>query len=360
MFTPVGKKGSSKYGNNKKVTEDLFRNFKLSEESKKALATVGNFGLARSTWSTYGTAERMLAKCAKSTGRKLELPLNQEDVLEFVGWLIGERNIKAATVNSYLAGIRQMHIMKGIEPPMLRTSLVKFLLKGKANLDNIKARTKNEAKRLPMTMNMMRLLKEEIRRWEADLDLKLLLWAVATMAFHGAFRIHELLCRLESEFDPDFALLGKDVKLKEGADGVLALEVKLKCPKESKSGKVVVVDIFASGGTLCPVKAFTRWQSKTTKTENMPLFRDNKGVPMTGSKINNYLKFLLSKHVDYKKGKFTGHSFRIGLATTLGTLGFSDADVKEAGRWSSNVHEIYMKLPRRRRLAVAEKISKLE
>jgi hypothetical protein len=38
--------------------------------------------------------------------------------------------LRASTVNSYLAGVRQMHIMLGLEPPNLRSSLVKLILKG--------------------------------------------------------------------------------------------------------------------------------------------------------------------------------------------------------------------------------------
>jgi hypothetical protein len=87
----------------------------------------------------------------------------------------------------------------------------------------------------------------------------------------------------------------------------------------------------------------------------MPLFRDQKGVPVTGAKMNTKLKELLSKHVDYRKGRFTGHSFHIGLATTLGTMGFNNDDIKEAGRWSSNAYEVYMQLPRRQRLEIAGK-----
>jgi hypothetical protein len=359
-FTPVAKKGSTKYGNNNRVSKELFDSFKLSEESKRALAAVGDYGLARSTWSTYSTAERMLAMCAKHRKQCMELPLSQDSLLEFIGWLISERKVKAGTINSYLSGIRQMHILKGMEPPIIRTNLVKFLLQGKKNLDNVLARTEDPIKRLPMTMNMMRLLKEETRRWEVSLDQKLLLWAIATLAFHGAFRIHELLCRLESEYDPDFVLLRKDVKVKEGDDGINIIEVKLKSPKENKSGKAVLIDIFESKGSLCPVKAFTRWLNRNNGDRNLPLFRDERGIPITGAKMNSWLKELLGKHVDYKKGKFTGHSFRIGLATTLGTMGFSNDDIKEAGRWSSNAYEVYMKLPRRRRLAVAGKISKLE
>jgi hypothetical protein len=197
----------------------------------------------------------MLAKCAKERNRKFELPLAADDILEFVGWLISDRKVKAGTVNSYLSGLRQLHILRGMEPPVIRTSLMKFLLQGKKNLDNISDRSNNKAKRLPITMNVMRLLKEEIRVWNVSLDQKLLAWAIATVAFHGAFRIHELLCRVESEFEPDFTLLNQDIKVKSDELGAKSLEVKLKCPKENRNGKAVMVDIFESGGTLCPVKA---------------------------------------------------------------------------------------------------------
>jgi hypothetical protein len=64
-------------------------------------------------------------------------------------------------------------------------------------------------------------------------------------------------------------------------------------------------------------------------------------------------------NIDYQNGKISSHSFRIGLATTLGTLGFSADDIKEAGRWSSNAYEIYLRLPRVKRAAIAKKIGNL-
>jgi hypothetical protein len=290
----------------------------------------------------------------------MELPLQEEDVLEFVGWLAIERKVKAGTMNSYLAGIKQLHIIQGMEPPTRRTSLIKFLLQGKKNMDNIASKKKETIKRLPMTMTVMRLLKEEIRRWEVSTEQKLLAWAIATTAFHRAFRIHEILNKTECEFDPDFALLGRDLTVKENQTGNRWMEIKLKCSKENKNGKEVVIDIFESKGALCPVKAYTRWIGRQPVEQNLPVFRDEKGTPVTGRKMNSWLRELLSKHVDYDKARFTGHSFRIGLATTLGTMGFTTEDIKEAGRWSSRAYEVYMKLPRRQRLAVAEKISKLD
>lgn len=137
------------------------------------------------------------------------------------------------------------------------------------------------------------------------------------------------------------------------------MTVKLKCPKESKVGKCTVVEVYETEGTLCPVKAFRRWEEKTTLQKGLPLFRDQDGTPLTGRKINSWLKNRLEDLIDYKKGKFTAHSFRIGLATTMGTLGCSEEDIKEAGRWSSNAYEVYMKLPRLKRAGVAKKIGNL-
>lgn len=360
-FSPVAVKGSTKYGGAGKCSGSLFTGFKLSEGTMKVLTEAGNHGLAKSTWSTYNTAERMLAMCSKQRSTDMALPLSEEKLLEFIGWLIEVRKLKSGTINSYISGMRQLHLLRGMEPPTLRTNLVKFLLRGKKHMDDIKDRQSNSVKRLPMTMTMMRLLKEETRAWDATIMEKLLMWAVATLAFHGAFRIHELLCRTEAEFDPDFALLTGDVKIKPGQGDTADrfLEVKLKCPKESKTGKVVVLEVYETKGTLCPVKAFERWESRTVTKNGLPLFRDEHGTPVTGARMNRWLKNRLKGHVDYKTGKFTSHSFRIGLATTMGTEGFSAADIKEAGRWSSNAYELYMKLPRVKRASVAKAISKL-
>jgi hypothetical protein len=101
--------GSTKYGNQRRCSSLMLEGFNLSEKSTSALLEVGDHGLAKSMWSTYSTAQRMLAKCAKETKKKMELPLSQADLLEYIGWLISERNLKAGTVNSYLSGLTAAH-----------------------------------------------------------------------------------------------------------------------------------------------------------------------------------------------------------------------------------------------------------
>lgn len=210
-------------------------------------------------------------------------------------------------------------------------------------------------------MNMMRLLKELIRLADTPVMDMLLMWSVSTLAFHGAFRIHELLSKADDNFDPDFTLLTKTVvlKLSKSADEHGFLEITLKCPKESKTGKAVVIEVFQTNGVLCPVKAYSRWCSRAQSEPNLPLFCEESGLAFTGSKFSKWLRDTLAGHVDYECGKFTSHSFRIGLATTLASLGFLVDDIKEAGRWSSNAWELYAQLPRVKRAAIAKKIATL-
>ena len=42
----------------------------------------------------------------------------------------------------------------------------------------------------------------------------------------------------------------------------------------------------------------------------------------------------------------------------MATLGFSEKDIKTAGRWSSSAVEKYIKLPRSKRIMVAGKVQK--
>ena len=357
-FTPRAAQGKLKYGDKGNCTAELFSSLNIPEETKKNLAKWGNFGLAQGTWSSYRTAERMWWTCMKAKRRLSQLPASQDDITIFVEWLIEDRNVKAGTVKSYLAGIRQMHIVKGMDPPVIRSAGIQWVLKGKKNAENISARRTGQDGRLPMTVNMMKLLKETIRVSDEDITWKLLLWAVCCLAFNGAFRIHELLAKSATEFDVDFTLLTEHIRLREGraTEGGRFLEVKLQCPKEDKTGKAVIVEVFESTGSLGPVKAFERWRSRTVAELGYPLFREQCGTPLTGRKLNSWLKRLLSPYVDYSKKKITSHSFRIGLATTLGTLGFSDSDIKQAGRWNSNAYELYMRQPRVKRSGVAKKI----
>ena len=322
-----------------------------------------NHGLSRGTWASYSSAFKALQKFAAEKNETLSFPLSQKQILAFIAFL-ANRNLSAKTINVYLAGIRQYHLVAGVELPTIRSPIVNLIIEGKKHQDILHKKTQGDKSRLPMTPTMMLLLKEELRinRTLDDKD-KLLIWAVATLAFNGAFRIHELLARKTSSFDPKFSLLGRDVSLKSvpiGKEKVEAIQVLIKSEKKDRVGAGIKVDVYESKGPLCPVNAYKKWLKKTGYTPaKKPAFLFASGKPLTGKTMNSLLKKFLNKHLQSTKRKITSHSFRGGIASLMGELGYSDSDIMAIGRWSSRSFEAYLKLPRTKRVEMARKLGKL-
>lgn len=361
-FEPTPLHGSVKYGPNGLYSVDSFPNSHLQDQWKEMLASAANFSLAKKTWSTYSTAIRMLDKCGTETGSNMQFPLDENNTLTFIAWLMN-RGLSTSTINSYLSGIRQAHLVRGIEIPVLRTSIVTQILEGTKKIDALKARLGAKPKRLAITPLILRTWKAELCSSQHSNTDKLMLWTISVLAFQGSFRIHELLNRHTTTFDPAFSLLHGDLTTRAitiSSERVNIIQIAIKSEKTDRIGVDTLVDVYESKGPLCPYRALTKWRSVSKHSNpNMPAFRWESGKPITGQEFNKSLKTLLQKHFDYQKGSITSHSFRAGLATMMGTLGYTDAEVQALGRWSSRSFEAYMKLPRTRRLQMAREIGKL-
>lgn len=359
MFIPASVPGSSKYGPNGLCNENIFSELDVPDTVKTSLADLGNFAVSKGTWSSYKTAKAWLAKCEACRGITFSWPMTVANVLVFVEWLVSVRKVKASTINVYLSGVRNAHIMKGLDPPVIRSEIVKLVLKGKHHKEISENATVDKVTRLPVTKAMLELLREEVKKLELVNADKLLVWAVMTLAWNGAFRINELLCKDETVFDPAFCLLAGEVVLTKNAAGNELLKVTVKCPKEDRKGKGAVIEVFEGRDQCCAVGAFKKWQKTAVLTRGSPLFRFKSGVPLTGRKLNSLLKCMLKDHICFSAGTVTAHSFRIGLASELAARGLSDDEIKQAGRWSSRVFEMYVKLPRVKRARVAKEICRL-
>ena len=53
------------------------------------------------------------------------------------------------------------------------------------------------------------------------------------------------------------------------------------------------------------------------------------------------------------------HSFRSGVASMMGSQGFSDEEIKLVGRWSSRAFTAYTKLARTQRATMVKKLKYL-
>lgn len=355
LLNPVASCKSAKFSSAGGCTAVSLRGLNVPAHVRSDVAGFANMGLAKNTWANYRTAERLFLKCQRLHKTRFELPVSLDSVVLFVHYLVTARRLKGATISGYLAGIRQLHLQRGLDPPpALASQFIKQLLRGISNADGLAARAQDGPTgrhgRLPITPAVLTLLKKLASKAPWPIEKKLLFWAVANLAFAGAFRVHELLARASTDFDPRFTLLAEDVLLSGGpASEPAALHIRLKSPKEAKCANPVLVDVLRNNGPLCPVRAFTKWAAYRQPPPSLPVFSRLDGSLFTGRELNQCLKQLLGPYVDPSAGSFSSHSFRIGLATTLGSLGCSDMDVKAAGRWSSRAFELYMRLPRGKR-----------
>lgn len=240
---------------------------------------------------------------------------------------------------------------------------MKSILVGAGNKQVVEDRQVGRKGRLPVTIAMLKLLKCELNLMQASKYFKRLTWAAASICFFGALRVHEILCRRPSSFDPDFTLLVEDVNLVEltvQGESVRVLQLRLKSPKEDRVGRNVIVDVYASEGAYCPVRAFQKWWGmRVNARRGTPAFVLEDGMLFTGKLLNQTLKDCLQKHVPAGYGAVSSHSFRSGIASLMGQLGYTDEEIKAVGRWSSNSFEAYLKLPRTKRVAMARNIARV-
>ena len=345
-------------------TANSFAKVPVPDSTKELLAESANHALSRSTWSTYRTAQNHLEACQREAGRRMELPLSGVDVLAFTSWLLEKRGVRGVTVDAYLSALRQVHLAKGVEPPNLRPEMVKMVVQGRKHMEAAQDRAHGRITRLPVTVDMLKLLKAELADSAYPFQRKRLVWTVCSLNFFGGFRVHETLSKFEGHFDPAFCLLGRDIEVKEvlvNNRRTEILQLKLKSPKEDRIGTgSIIVDVYETGGILCPVRAYKKWISTNPpRDQDLPAFRDESGVPFTGRRLNSVLKECLEKHIPYESGVVTSHSFRAGIASLMGVLGYSDDQIMAIGRWSSSAFERYLKLPRTKRAQMAKELGKL-
>ena len=353
----------TKYSNNVHAgyTVNGFKDHKLPTPIVLAIVSAANHSLSKNTWSSYKTAENHLQRCEADTGIKIRLPMDHKMLLAYIGWLLSKRKVQSNTISQYISGLRVAHMKAGFIPPCLRPDIVQAILKGQSNIDSMKA--KEKAPRLTVTTSVLKLIKHLLRTSKFSIEKRRLTWTVCCLAFHGSFRIHELLSRSGKEYDPTQTLLGKDTSLKTmSIDGneeeVLAITIKM--PKEEKLPCGVTVELFRNDTFSCPINAFTKWRSvsKVSHSRIGPIFREEDGSCYTGRKFNADLKMMLSPYVDYSKRKILSHSFRAGMASMMATAGMTDSEIMIQGRWHSKAFLTYCKNGRSHRMRQQREVAR--
>ena len=114
-------------------TAAFFASYRLPVSMVTAVVGAANLLLAKTTWSTYKTAESHLKRCEAETGVRIRFPMNDQMILTYVGWLITYRRVCSNTISQYLSALRVIHLKNGVFPPNLKPDIVKTIITGHAS-----------------------------------------------------------------------------------------------------------------------------------------------------------------------------------------------------------------------------------
>ena len=262
--------------------------------------------------------------------------------------------------------VKKAQKAKGFEELNTNSALIDEVLEGHKKLKNPQPLDPSQSRkrqkgRLPCTLNTLRWLKTKIKLSNLSPSEKVLMWGACSIGFFGSLRLGELLSKLETEFDPNTSLLKKDFVIVKGdkIDDRRALHLRIRSSKTNKTGKPETVIVYETNDACCPVKAAEKiLHLNRNLSQDKPIFSLGNLKLLTQNKFNFHLKVLTEGSAYH--GRLSGHSFRAGIPSILGKLGYSDEKLKKVGRWSSRAFTFYTKLGRTNRQQVAKLCSDVD
>ena len=257
-------------------------------------------------------------------------PIIEPNLRLFATYL--SRKLSHATICTYLSSIRLRHIELGYRPTP-EMPLLRLLLKGIKREKGARAKTK----RKPITIPLLKALKQALRLSSFSTYDQKMLWAAFTAAFFGFLRASEFCSPSQSSFDDNKTLLVRDVTL---LDDVALLNIKSsKCDQFRKGCEV---RLATSGKSVCPFRSLSQHVLQCPDRD-VPLFRFSYGAYLTRQVFSDLVKSLLPPSCD--KASYSSHSFRIGAATCAADKHTPAWLIKALGRWASNCFEEYVRIP---------------
>ena len=240
---------------------------------------------------------------------------------------LAAQGLKPGTVSVYLASVRSLHVMAGHPNPMDGCLRLRLVLKGIARDDNREKRP-----RLPITFDLLSAMSRHLA--PDRFHDHAMLWSALTMGFYGFLRCGEFVARSTGLHSP---LTMSDVNL-----GDNHLTLKLRHTK-MRPTSTVSITVAKSGNPVCAVSALRRYLQWRGSAPG-PLFRTASRTAFTREQLVSSLRLLCS-HLGLDSSHYSGHSLRIGAATTAAARGMPDWLIKALGRWESDCYQTYIRTP---------------
>lgn len=264
------------------------------------------------------------------------LPINESTVLRFVAHLFSI-SLSPQTIRSYLSAVRHLQIMSGLPDPAMESfPRLPYALKGMQRERPLSLRQH----RLPITPELLRRIHTLWSQEALNFD-RVMLWAAFCLGFFAFMRSGEFTCPSLNAFSSSMLAPG-DLAV----DSHVApthLTVHLKQSKNDPFGAGTTIHLGTTGDTLCPVVSMLGYLARRPDTQG-PLFIFADGSPLSRPRLIRELKRALQAAGVDTTG-YSGHSFRIGAATTAAKAGVSDSMIQTLGRWKSSAFTTYIRTP---------------
>jgi len=298
-------------------------------------------GLKESTRRTYDSAQKRYLDFCEKYG-KSSMPASEETILLYVTYLYNQ-GLNHNSINVYLYAVRSLHVIEGLGNPLsgcLRLNMAMRAIQHKTNC---------RIDKIPITLDILYNIKGVI----GDSYDESLLWSAMTLGHFGLLRAGEFTINSQLEFSKTKHLCVSDVSFhslsQSGSECVPYMCVHIKSCKTDKKGQGFNLYIGCSKHVVCGYCAMSKFlgmrqQLGDSHLSSQPLFKFSSGAVLTRNMLIRQTKLYLTLSGVDSTG-YTGHSFRVGGATSAASAGMSDWEIKLLGRWSSDTYQRYIKAP---------------
>lgn len=248
-----------------------------------------------------------------------------------------------SSIKVYLSADRSLHIDYGYPDPLSNCLQLQRLLRGIKRHQG-----SNPPQRQPVTADVMGVLHQSLDLSNPDI---VMLWAACCLGFFGSLRAGGFTTN--SSFNPSIALTPADLQV-DSSTNPQSFRVFIKCAKTDPFRRGCFIFLGRGSAPRCLVLALTNYlHLRRPGVEPLFIFQD--GCPLSRALLSSFLQATL--RAAGIPGKFSGHSFTIGAATTSAQRGVLDHLIKTMGRWSSDAYLLYVHTPVDTILSVAGRIS---
>ena len=274
------------------------------------------------------------------------LPATEHVLILFVAELA--QSVCHATIHSYLSAVRNLHTIEGYQDPVAGSTRLEMVLRGVQ-----RAKAHPGKMKLPVTPLILHRIREDLQGGHEKEDARMLR-AACCLAFFCFMRVAEFTIDRAGQFYARVHLTPYDISL-DSQERPTLTQVRIKSSKTDQFHMGTSVFLAATGTGLCPVSAVLCYLAERPRARG-PMFLLGSREPLMRVKFVTLFRRVLNTD-GIQANAFTGHSFRIGAATTAAAKGVPDNIIKALRRWTSEAYQVYIWLPRERLAVLSQTLT---